>query len=247
MVNINNFISRNSLQSTGTSQSIAGDALEKVASSGSQSTSGPKISSLAQQLNDAQTRADVRDSSLDREALADKAKSLRKQISGPIYYQNKAKHDTEVPDTNDPAHLERARQATAFTNGTGTNPFSGLAQDQLTLIIYDEGGAFTTNERRAAQLEQSRQREAWEISVCNEIMRQWRQKNGDFSEALEGIMDHYNNLPPIEEAQMDSNWRQDLANNIAHAKAQGNHSQPQTQSFFEMLFKQMPDSMEGDL
>ena len=243
MININNFISRNSLQSTGVAQNNAGDTVEKVASSESQSTSGPKISTLAQQLNEAQTRADARDESLDREALADKAKSLRKQITGSTYYQNKAKHDAEVPDTNDPAHLERAKQATAFTNGTGANPFSRLAPDQLTLIIYDESGTFTTNERRAAQLEQSQQREAWEIAVCNEIVRQWKQNNGDFSEALEGIKEHYNNLPPIEEAQIAGNWRQDLESNIAHAKAQGNQSQPQLQipSLFEMLFKKRPD------
>ena len=246
MININNFISRNSLQSTGVAQSNAGDSAGKVASSESQGTSSPKISKLAQQLNEAQTRADARDASLDRESLADKAKSLRKQISGPIYYQNKAKHDAEVPDTSDPAHLERAKQATAFTNGNGTNPFARLDPDQLTLIIYDESGTFTTNERRAAQLEQSRQREAWEIAVCNEIMRQWRQNNGDFSGALEGIKEHYNNLPPIEEAQIAGNWRQDIESNIAHAKAQGNQTQPEPQipSFFEMLFKQNSDSEE---
>ncbi|CUB05496.1 hypothetical protein [Marinomonas fungiae] len=244
MININNFISRNSLQSTGVAQNNAGDTVEKVASSESQSTSGPKISTLAQQLNEAQTRVDARDESLDREALADKAKSLRKQITGSTYYQNKAKHDAEVPDTNDPAHLERAKQATAFTNGTGANPFSRLAPDQLTLIIYDESGTFTTNERRAARLEQNEQRYAREVAISNEIMRQWEQKNGDISEALEGIMEHYNNVPPIEEAQLHSNWRQYLESNIAHAKAQGNQSQPQLliPSLFEMLFKQNSDS-----
>ncbi|WP_425642496.1 hypothetical protein ACPUEK_04665 [Marinomonas gallaica] len=244
MININNFTSRNSLQSTGVAQNNAGDTVEKVASSDSQSTSGPKISTLAQQLNEAQIRADARDASLDREALADKAKSLRKQITGPIYYQNKAKHDAEVPDTNDPAHLERAKQATAFTNGTGANPFARLAPDQLTLIVYDESGTFTANERRAALLEQDEQDSAWRISVVNEIMRQWKQNNGDFSEALEGIMEHYNNVPPIEEAQLHSNWRQYLESNIAYAKAQGNQSQSQSQipSFFEMLFKQNSDS-----
>ncbi|WP_425642497.1 hypothetical protein ACPUEK_04670 [Marinomonas gallaica] len=246
MININHFTSRNSLQSTGVAQNNAGDTVEKVASSDSQSTSGPKISTLAQQLNEAQIRADERDASLDRDALADKADSLRSQLSGSRYQQNKARHDAEVPQTNDPALLERAKQATAFINGNGTNPFARLAPDQLTLIIYDDSGTFTTNERRAALSEQGDQEYAWKAAVVAEMERQWRQNNGDFSEALEGIKEHYNNLPPIEEAQIAGNWRQDIENNIAHAKAQGNQTQPEPQipSFFEMLFKQNSDSEE---
>ncbi|KPY47973.1 Uncharacterized protein ALO49_01461 [Pseudomonas savastanoi pv. retacarpa] len=78
------------------------------------------------------------------------AKNISDKVAGNSYYANRKLHDAEIPDTDDPALLERAMQATSFSNGAGKNPFAGLSQDQLRLIIYDEGGDFTINERNAA-------------------------------------------------------------------------------------------------
>lgn len=215
MINIDNRFSQNAIQ-PGTIHNRTAATDERVAVSGKQAAAGISISSLSQQLNAAQARADVRDSSLDRDALAAKANSVIDQFFGSSYQQNKAKYDAEVPNTNDPAHLERAKQATAFANGQGSNPFEGLPRDQLTLIAYDESGTFTVNERRAALLEQRAQTFAWKAQIADEMIRQWHEKHGDISDALKSIMDYFDNLPPIEEAQYDSSWRQNLQNNILH-------------------------------
>ncbi len=81
--------------------------------------------------------------------LGEKASELLSKISGDGYFANKKANDAEVPDTQDPALLARADNATQFVNGTGKKPFAGMSSDQLSLIIYDETGSFTTNERRA--------------------------------------------------------------------------------------------------
>jgi len=100
------------------------------------------ISSLARQLSEAVTRAQTRDSSL-RPADLD-------LITGDKYFADKAQHDAEVPEADAPELLIRAKQATGFLNGSDSNPFKGLSRDQLNLIAYDDSGAFTLNERRAA-------------------------------------------------------------------------------------------------
>ncbi len=96
------------------------------------------VSTLARQLSEAATRADKQGT------------NPLHAITGDNYFANKAQHDAERPNTDDPELLARARQATGFISGADSNPFKGLARDQLSLIARDEGGAFTINERRAA-------------------------------------------------------------------------------------------------
>ncbi|WP_135310953.1 hypothetical protein [Pseudomonas nabeulensis] len=96
------------------------------------------VSILARQLSEVATRAGKQS--------ADPLNA----ITGDTYLANKAQHDVELPDTDNPEHLARARQATGFINGADSNPFKGLARDQLSLIARDDGGTFTINERRAA-------------------------------------------------------------------------------------------------
>ncbi|SBS31643.1 hypothetical protein MAQ5080_02024 [Marinomonas aquimarina] len=241
MINEISRISQSIIKGAGLANKPSNSATETVASSEVQSSSSSKISTLAQQLHEAQIRADVRDASLTKQELADKAKAIKSQFYGQNLVRNKPRYDAEVPSTNDPAHLKRAEQATQFLNDRGTNPFRGFAPDHLTLIIYDESGTFTTNERRAALSEQNDQDYAWRSKAVAEQAWQWRQRNGDTSEALQGIMDHYDNLPPIEEAQIPGSWRHEMVRNIAYAKAEGRkpETEPEAdmESFFEMLFK----------
>lgn len=100
------------------------------------------VSILARQLNEAATRADAREAGLDRGDLD--------KVTGEGYFASKIWRDAELPDTNEPLLLERARQATGFLNGSESNPFKALARDQLSLIVHDDSGSFTLNERRAA-------------------------------------------------------------------------------------------------
>mgnify|MGYP000278821171 FL=1 len=131
------------------------DTQSNQSTSDTQGSSTQTISTLAFQLAASASRTEERDKTLTRSELGNKAKSLLNQISGDSYQANKEKHDSEVPKTNDPALLARAKQATEFVNRRGNsgnekNPFANLSNDQLTNIIYDDSGTYTVNERRAA-------------------------------------------------------------------------------------------------
>lgn len=131
-------------------------------SSGTIVQDGVSLSATSRQLAQSAIQAEQRDASLTRSQLADEASRLRDQFSGNTY--NEAAAVREVPDTDDPALLERAKQATEFTQShgrRGTNPFANLSDDQLTLVMYDDSGSYTTNERRAAYLEQTDRRQDW--------------------------------------------------------------------------------------
>ncbi|MBN2991698.1 hypothetical protein JWR97_10290 [Pseudomonas cedrina subsp. fulgida] len=99
------------------------------------------VSILAWQLNDAARRAEAR--------VEERADPLD-LITDEKYFVNKAQNDAQTPDTGNPELLARARQATDFLNGHDSNPFKGLALNQLNLIARDGSGSFTINERRAA-------------------------------------------------------------------------------------------------
>lgn len=159
------------------------------------------VSTLARQLADVNVRAETRDASLSHDELAQKAKTLLSQITGPGYQNNRAKYDAEVPDTDDPALLERAKQATAFVNGSGSNPFKGLTGDQLALIIYDDSGTFTANERRAASYESDAQEYAWRRSAVMKSEIEWNQGDYKQTEFFKMVLAHYEEQPLIEQVQ----------------------------------------------
>jgi len=100
------------------------------------------VSILARQLSDAAKRAEAPTGQKNADPL--------EPITDEQYFANKAQHDAEIPTSNNPELLARARQATGFLNGYDSNPFKGLGRDQLNLVARDKGGAFTVNERRAA-------------------------------------------------------------------------------------------------
>ncbi|WP_010211297.1 hypothetical protein, partial [Pseudomonas syringae group genomosp. 3] len=127
---------------------------------------GATFSTLSSQLSSSAARAQARDSSLDLKNLGALAKNISDKVAGNSYYANRKLHDAEIPDTDDPVLLERARQATSFSNGAGKNPFAGLSQDQLRLVMYGESGDFTINERSAASSENHVQQENWNRAMC---------------------------------------------------------------------------------
>ncbi|MDT8925832.1 hypothetical protein RBE51_23905 [Pseudomonas taiwanensis] len=159
-----------------------------------------KLSSLAQKLSAAANRASLRDDQLSRKELAALAARIREKIFGPSYDFGKAIHDAQVPETNDEEWLARARQATDFLNGKGTNPFAGFSREQLSLIAYDESGEFTVNERRAAMYEASRQYCEWTLYISDRLWNE-HQQTGRITNGLYEILGYYKSLPPIEEAQ----------------------------------------------
>ncbi|WP_038906686.1 hypothetical protein [Dickeya oryzae] len=178
------------------------------------SSGGVQLSGMARLLSEAATRAVARDASTDRRGLAAIADATIEKLLGPGYNQNKAAYDAEVPDSTDPQRLAQATQATDFLNGKGTNPFKGMSRDQLALITYDDSGAFTVNERRAAWQESSDQHEAWAREVVARIMDEYNSKGRVSSSTYQSILDHYQSLPAIEEAQLPDGYASQLMTQI---------------------------------
>jgi len=175
---------------------------------GDQKHENSELSSLSRQLSAAAQRAALRDSQLSRSELSALAARILDRLSGASYSFSKSSHDAFLPNTDDAELLDRARRATDFTNGRGPNPFAGLSADQLSLITYDEGGDFTVNERRAARFELADRRSEWQFYITHKMDGE-RQQTGRAEHGIYEIMDYYRALPPIEEAQIKSNWEID--------------------------------------
>jgi hypothetical protein len=173
-----------------------------------------RLSSLSLQLSESAAREAARDSSLSRKELGAKASELLSKISGDGYFINKKANDAEVPDTQDPVLLARADNATQFVNGSGKNPFAGMSSDQLSLIIYDESGSFTTNERRAAWSESSDQEYAWRQKVVANSIAEYNE-TGKLTKFFTAALEHYKDLPAIEQAQYPNSYEAKLQGWIA--------------------------------
>jgi hypothetical protein len=198
---------------TGPAESMAKSKLpvEKTVDSHKDASS---LSSLSVQLSQSAALAAARDSSLSRKELGAKATELLSQISGDSYFANKKNIDAEVPDTQDPALLARADNATQFVNGSGKNPFAGMSSDQLSLIIYDDSGSFTTNERRAAWSESSDREQAWRQMAVANAMAEYN-GTGKLTKFFTAALEHYKDLPAIEQAQYPNSYEAKLQGWIA--------------------------------
>ncbi|QDX31747.1 hypothetical protein [Dickeya poaceiphila] len=171
---------------------------------------GAQLSGMARLLSEAAIRAAARDAGTDRRGLAAIADATLDKLLGPGYNQNKDAYDAEVPDSADPQRLAQAKQATDFANGKGPNPFKGLSREQLALITYDDSGAFTVNERRAAWQESYDQNQAWKRAAVARIMEEYNSKGRVSASTYKSILDHYQSLPAIEEAQLPDGYASQL-------------------------------------
>lgn len=172
------------------------------------------FSSLASLLSDAATRAEIRDASSSRSQLQSMAESLLTAIDGPVYTQNKAKHDQEIPDTQSTELLQLASKATDFLNGKTTNPFAGMQREQLALIAYDDGSAFTVNERRAALKEIGSQEDKWTQQFISSAQKEIS-ASGSYKKSYSALLSHYRELPAIEQAQYSEGLEQQLVSKVA--------------------------------
>lgn len=153
------------------------------------------VSSLAQQLSNAAARAEVENAGLDFAGLAEKAKHIVYQLTSSA---NNEQRDADLPNTDDPQLLDRAKKATDFVHGYGRNPFKGMSRDQLALITYDESGSFTLNERRAAWKEANHQEEAWRIQVIQAAQEEYH-NTGKLTVLATECLRHFDSLPVMEQ------------------------------------------------
>ncbi len=205
--------SSSATQAGKTPETAVTDKAGIAASAGNASTTS-SVSSWARQLGEAAARAEIRDSSLSRKELGEKAATQLSQITGSQYFQQQAQHNAQVLATDDPELLARAQQATRFVNGADTNPFKGLSADQLALIAYDEGETFTVNERRAAWLESDSQRQAWQQQAAATGLME-HNLTGKMTGFHTETLIHYNLQPAIEQARYPENYADRLQAQIS--------------------------------
>ena len=225
------------------------DTSKNQGASGTQGGGTLTISTLASQLADSASRAEARDKMLSRSELADKANSLLDQILGDAYQANKAKYNNEVPKTDDPELLARAKQATEFVTSSDRgsrsvkNPFGSLSREQLSNIIYDDSGNYTINERRAAYYESDDREQAWRVKVAAQAMDEYN-RTGKMTNFFSSVLDHFKELPTIEQAQYPKDYASDLESKISRDfnyrthQAEGKSENPM--NLIEMLFAQSP-------
>ncbi|MDB5980307.1 MAG: hypothetical protein JWQ69_1322 [Pseudomonas sp.] len=153
--------------------------------------------------------------------MADLAGKLNEQLSGDYYYGNKTKHDNEVPDTSDPELLARAKAATDFVSGmikgdlAVKNPFTGLSREQLALIVYDDSGSYTVNERQAASYGANAIEQAWRKKVCDMMMDEYaRTGEAQTPKVLAELLSHYRTLPRIEQVQHPEGYEAGLQSKL---------------------------------
>lgn len=247
MVGITTYTSLPSSRLAGSATGAAGQT-QDVSADGKTSTTPPAgststVSNLARQLGEAAAHAEARDASLSRKELGQKATAQLDQITGYDYYLNQERHDAEVPNTDDPELLARAKQATSFVNGSGSNPFKGMSRDQLALIAYDDSGSFTVNERRAAWSEAYSQEEAWRQKVVAQAMDEYN-RTGKMTNFFKEVLAYYNELPAIEQAQYPDDYASrlqeliDLDFNYMTHRAEGKGSSPA--NLIDQLFASAP-------
>ncbi|MFY1666324.1 hypothetical protein [Pseudomonas sp. Pseu.R1] len=164
------------------------------------------ISLLARQLSESALRSSKREQELTRDELAAYAKKQLNDFALDGYSFGKHRHDQELPDTDDPEHLARARQATDYVNQAASgdryakNPFAGLSRDQLALIAYDDSGGYTINERHAAWSESHRLKSEWAKGAVTRAQLESAQ-SGRIPVFLTEVLNFYRGLPKIEQVQ----------------------------------------------
>jgi len=163
------------------------------------------FSTLASQLNDSAARSAKRDAGMTHAELGKYGLSRINEFLVETPKVNSATRAMEVPKTNDPELLDRAREATAFVTRTlagdknAKSPFENLSREQLNLIAYDDSGSFTLNERRTAWQGVQKMDDAWrKVAISEGVIEQAR--TGKATKFYREALNYLKSLPTIEKA-----------------------------------------------
>lgn len=169
-------------------------------------TTVESLSVIARQLSASAERASKRELSMSRDELAAYAVKQQSRFLFDGYKAGKARHDVEMPQTDDPQMLDRARLATEYVNSSSRgatdlkSPFPGLSRDQLLLIAYDDRGGYTINERRAAWCSSAQMEYKWASAAVARSQLE-SSATGKVPVFLREVLDYYKALPLIEKVQ----------------------------------------------
>jgi hypothetical protein len=212
----------------------------KTTATGESETSS-SVSSLARQLSEAASRAAVRDASMSTAQLAAKAKALESAL---IAYNWSGAYSSDKPQTDDPELVARAQQASDYTHRRGGNPFTGLSRDQLALIMYDEGDAFTTDERLAALEEYYRQRSLWSQQVCAQGQAEMA-ATGTYINFFKATIAEYQAGSPIEQATYPENYAAARQRWVDYWES-GGGTGDMSRDFWEVMLRPLPTPKHYD-
>jgi len=190
-----------------------------------------QLSGLSVQLAHSEALLESRESTLTRSQLAAYAAATEDKLGGYNYVAYRAAHNNDVPKTEDPVLLARAKQAKLFdaqrSQGSGSsvkNPFASLSARQLDDVIYDDSGTYTVNERQAAYFESFDRASAWASAVVAQLNRENDATGHYTGDALIEVLNHYNALSPIRQASYPANYASDLKIQIQQYSSLGETS-----------------------
>lgn len=163
------------------------------------------FSTLAAQLNESAARAAKRDAGMTHTELGRYGRTRINEFLIEAREANSGTRAMEVPKTNDPELLDRAREASAFVTRTlagdkdARSPFDNLSREQLNLITFDDSGDFTLNERRAAWQGVQKMDDNWRSAAIGEgVIEQAR--TGKATRFYDATLNYFKSLPTIEKA-----------------------------------------------
>uniref|UniRef100_A0A7C1XCA5 Uncharacterized protein n=1 Tax=Pseudomonas graminis TaxID=158627 RepID=A0A7C1XCA5_9PSED len=163
------------------------------------------FSTLAAQLNESAALAEKRDAGMTHAELRQYGRNRINEFLIEGRTVNSGTRAMEVPKTNDPELLDRAREASAFVTRTlagdknAKSPFENLSREQLNLIAFDDSASFTLNERRAAWQGVQKMDESWRnVAINDGVIEQAR--TGKASHFYNDALSYLKSLPAIEKA-----------------------------------------------
>ncbi|WP_039790001.1 hypothetical protein [Herbaspirillum huttiense] len=111
--------------------------------------------------------------------------------------------DAQLPPSEDAQRLVQARQATESLYGRAANPFTGLSRAELSAIVYDESGAYTTNERYAAANQRTALDQKYWAPVFQRAL-----ESGDWKPVITAALVFYASLSALEQTAYPDNYAQ---------------------------------------
>lgn len=181
--------------------------------SNSNTSATVSISSSAQALY-VQSSATERQASMSQSQL----NSLRTKTDTTLYNFSQSistgsyNKEELLPKTDDPARLALGQKALDYAisahqspPGNVSNPFAGMDRNALSAVTYDDSGTYTTAERYAAWAELREQDEAYFSQLFTKITN-----GGDNRELFKGILDYFDDLPPVEKTAYPSGYRDSI-------------------------------------
>ena len=117
-----------------------------------------------------------------------------------------------LPRTDDAGRLALGQKSLDYAIGLSQipsknvpNPFGGMARNDLSVIVYGDNDAYTEAERYAAYAELSKQDETYFSQLYAKVTN-----GGDNRQIFKGIMDYFDELPPVEKAAYREGFRDSI-------------------------------------